>query len=173
MAITLYDISVPNYLQILGAASGFLARGREHFEANQLSLDELVETRIFDDMLPLRFQVVSTAHHSLGTTRAMASGEFAPPSSMPHLDYQGLEDLIKEAQAEIQALTPDAVNAHEGGEILFKIGGNSLAFTTEDFVSSFSMPNFYFHATTTYDILRSKGVPIGKRDFIGKMRMKG
>ena len=54
---------------------------------------------------------------------------------------------------------------------MFKIGGNELPFTNENFVQSFSLPNFYFHATTAYDILRMKGVPIGKLDFLGAMKM--
>jgi hypothetical protein len=64
------------------------------------------------------------------------------------------------------------VNALEGGEVVFQIRDFKMLFTAENFLMSFSMPNFYFHATTAYDILRSKGVPLGKRDFMGQMRMK-
>jgi len=56
--------------------------------------------------------------------------------------------------------------------VIFKLGPNSMPFVAEDFILTFSLPNFYFHATTAYDILRSKGVPLGKKDFLGRMRMK-
>ena len=67
----------------------------------------------------------------------------------------------------------DTVNGFEGGEVVFKMGSTSLPFVTEDFIMSFSLPNFYFHATTAYDTLRKEGVPLGKMDFLGGMRMKG
>ena len=54
----------------------------------------------------------------------------------------------------------------------FQIRGNKIPFTAEGFIQSFSLPNFYFHATTAYDILRSKGAPLGKRDFLGQMKIK-
>ena len=60
----------------------------------------------------------------------------------------------------------------EGAEIIFEFRKNRLPFTAEGFLLSFSLPNFYFHATTAYDILRSKGVPLGKRDYLGALRMK-
>ena len=65
------------------------------------------------------------------------------------------------------------MNALEGGEVVFQIQDFKMPFTAEGFLMSFSLPNFYFHATTAYDILRSKGVPLGKRDYMGQMRMKG
>jgi hypothetical protein len=64
------------------------------------------------------------------------------------------------------------VNAFEGKDVIFQIGDRKLPFTAEGFLLSFSLPNFHFHATTAYDILRSKGVKIGKRDYLGQMRMK-
>jgi hypothetical protein len=60
----------------------------------------------------------------------------------------------------------------EGKDVVFEIGGRKMPFTAEGFLMSFSLPNFYFHAATAYDILRMKGVPLGKRDFMGQMRMK-
>ena len=60
-----------------------------------------------------------------------------------------------------------------GVAVLFSVGDRKLPFTAEGFLQTFSLPNFFFHATTAYDILRSKGVPLGKRDFLGKMKLKG
>jgi len=171
MAITLYDLSVASYVQTLGAAEGFLEKGRKYCNENGIDLNEVVETRLFPDMLPFRFQIVSIAHHSLGAIKGVMAGEFQPPAGMGEFDYSALQKLIAEARTELQGYTPDAVNAREGQEIIFQMGEHRLPFTAENFVLSFSMPNFYFHATTAYDILRMKGVPIGKRDFMGALRL--
>ena len=66
---------------------------------------------------------------------------------------------------------PETINALAGKTVIFKLGANEMPFTAENFALSFSLPNFYFHATTAYDILRMKGVEIGKMDFLGKMRI--
>jgi len=79
---------------------------------------------------------------------------------------------VKDAHSELSSLTPDAVNALLGREVMFKIGDRSMPFTAEGFLMSFSLPNFFFHSTTAYDILRHKGAPLGKRDFIGRLNLK-
>lgn len=172
MAISLYDISVASYLQTLGGVAGFLDKGAAHCEANGIDLDEVVETRLFADMWPFRLQIVSVAHHSLGAIKALQAGVFRPPSTEAQLDYAGLQALVADARDELQKCTPDAVNALAGKELAFELGGRRMPFINEDFVLTFSLPNFYFHATTAYDILRMKGVPLGKRDFMGQLRMK-
>ncbi|MHC2334960.1 DUF1993 domain-containing protein [Bradyrhizobium sp. USDA 4454] len=172
MAFSLYDATVANYLQILGATSGFLDKSLAHFKENGVDPAEIVETRLFPDMWPFRFQVVSLAHHSRGAMEAAKNGVFVPPSGKRDLDYAALQALVKDAQSELSALTPDAVNALLGRELTFKVGERSMPFTVEGFLMSFSLPNFFFHATTTYDILRHKGAPLGKRDFIGRLNLK-
>ncbi len=81
--------------------------------------------------------------------------------------------MVADARAALRALTPDEVNALEGGDIVFHLGEAKLPFTTVGYILSFSLPNFHFHATTAYDILRTKGVPLGKRHYLGQLRMKG
>jgi len=72
----------------------------------------------------------------------------------------------------LSALTPEAVNALGGKDVTFALGERKLPFTAEGFLMSFSLPNFFFHATTAYDILRHKGAPLGKRDFMGRLKLK-
>ncbi|UGY14027.1 DUF1993 domain-containing protein [Bradyrhizobium septentrionale] len=172
MTFSLYDATVANYLQVLGAAIGFLDKSLAHFKETGIDPAEIVETRLFPDMLPFRFQVVSLAHHSRGAMQAAKNGVFAPPSGKPDLDYAGLQTLVKDAHSELSDLTPDAVNALLGRDITFKVGERSMLFTVEGFLMSFSLPNFFFHSTTAYDILRHKGAPLGKRDFIGRLNLK-
>jgi hypothetical protein len=172
MAVSLYDLSVTNYLQTLGGVEGFLGRGLTHFQENKIDPNEIVETRLYPDMLPFKFQVWSAAHHSLGAMRGVMAGSFSPPPPLPQIDYAGLQKTVAEARGALQQLKPDEVNALEGKDVAFQFRDNKLPFTAEGFILSFSLPNFYFHATTAYDILRSKGVPLGKRDFMGRLRLK-
>lgn len=173
MAFSLYDATVAPFLQILGATSGVLEKSLNHFKEKGIDPAEAVETRLASDMLPLRFQIVSVAHHSRGAMEAAKSGVFTPSAGKPDLDYAALQGLVSDAQTELSALTPEAVNALAGRDVAFKFGDRILPFTTEGFLMSFSLPNFFFHATTAYDILRHKGAPIGKRDFMGRLKLKG
>jgi uncharacterized protein len=172
MALSFYDVSVATYLQILGSSSRFLAKGREHLEKNGVDLHEVVETRLYPDMLPFRFQIVSVAHHSLGAIRGIESGVFTPPPAAPDLDYAALEKLVADARSSLEQYTREAIEALENKDVQFKLGERGMPFVARDFVLSFSLPNFYFHATTAYDLLRMKGVPLGKRDFMGIPRIK-
>jgi hypothetical protein len=172
MAISLYDLSVPCYLQITGAVEGFLTRAADHFKDNNVDAGKIVDHRLSPDMLPFRFQVVAVAHHSIGAIRGIKAGQFGPPAPVGELDFAGLQGLLKEAREELQKVTADEVNACEGKDVVFQIRDTKIPFTAEGFIQSFSMPNFFFHATTAYDILRTNGVPLGKRDFLGRMRLK-
>jgi uncharacterized protein len=172
MAISLYELSVPTYLQTLGAVSGFLEKGLAHCKECNAAPGEVVEHRLFADMAPFSFQIRSVAHHSAGAMEALKSGVFNPPGKAGPLDYAALQSLVTEAKGKLEALKPDDVNALEGKDVAFQFGETKIPFTAETFVLSFSLPNFHFHATTAYDILRSRGVPVGKRDYMGRLRIK-
>ncbi|HEX4182871.1 MAG TPA: DUF1993 domain-containing protein [Caulobacteraceae bacterium] len=172
MATSLYDLSVATYLQTLGGVAGVLQRGLDHFSDNGIDPNAVVEARLFDDMLPFKFQIWSVSHHSIGAIEGIKKGVFNPPGAMPALDYAGLQKVVSDAVQALGSLEWSEVNALEGKDVAFQFGEFKVPFVAETFVMSFSLPNFYFHAATTYDILRTKGVPLGKRDFMGKLRMK-
>jgi hypothetical protein len=171
VTISLYDASVASYLQMVPAVSALLDKAAEHFPAQGIELGGIVDSRLHEGMLPFRFQVVSVVHHSIGTIKAMDSGIFSPPKYDASVDFDGLRAMLATATAELAALTADEVNAKSGKAMAFVMGDLNLPFTTENFVLSFSLPNFYFHAATTYDILRHLGLPLGKRDFMGRLRI--
>ena len=173
MAFSLYDATVANYLQILGAVSGFLEKSLTHFQEKRIDPAEIVQSRLAPDMHPFRFQIVSVAHHSRGAMEAAETGVFTPPSAKPDLDYAALQALVTEARNELSDLRPEVVNALVGRDLTFRVGDRALPFTAEGFLMSFSLPNFFFHASTAYDILRHKGAPLEKRDFMGKLKLKG
>jgi hypothetical protein len=172
MALSLFDASVPSYLQTVEAFGGVLKKGLAFCEDNDLDPETLVEARIFTDMHPFRFQVQQVAFHSVGAARAILSGALHLPGQTPQYDYAGLQALIAEAAETLKALTREEIDARSGAEVVFEIPGRpTRVFTAEAFLTSFSLPNFYFHAATAYDILRSKGVPLGKIDYIGAVRL--
>ena len=173
MAFSLYDATVANYLQILDAVGGFLEKSLTHFKEKGIDPAEIVQSRLAHDMQPLRFQIVSVAHHSRGAMEAAQTGVFTPPSAKPDLDYSALQALVTEARNELSDLRPEVVNTLVGRDLTFRVGDRALPFTAEGFLMSFSLPNFFFHATTAYDILRHNGAPLGKRDFMGKLKLKG
>lgn len=173
MATSLYELTIPTYLQTLAALAGVLDKGQAFCSDQQIDPSEIVESRLFADMLPFRFQVLSVAHHSLGAIQGIQAGLFEPPPAADPLDYAGLQKLVADTRTTLQGMTPDQVNALEGKQVDFQIRGHKIPFTAENFALSFSLPNFFFHATTAYDILRTKGVKLGKRDYLGQMRIKG
>ena len=171
MTTSLYDLTVPNYLQIGNALSGVLDKAATHFEAEGVALEEIASARLHPDMAQFRFQDFCIAYHSRAAVESLFSGEFLPPSGYDTLSYEELQTTLAGAMAALEEVDRAALEARAGSTVVFRLGGNELPFTAENFVQSFSMPNFHFHATTTYAILRARGVDIGKRDFLGAIRM--
>jgi len=174
MAFSLYDATVPAWQQILGSMSGLLDKAEAHCAQHGLAPAELIEARLADDMLPFGYQVKSTVVHSAGAIRSLGQGLFSPDRHPWPDNFAGLRELVSAAREELAALDPAAVDALVGRDMRFEIGSRYRPdFTAEHFLMSFSLPNFYFHATTAYDILRARGLAIGKVDFLGQMRTRG
>ncbi|MGZ5929571.1 MAG: DUF1993 domain-containing protein [Rhizomicrobium sp.] len=174
MAISLYDATVAAYLQIARAASGWLGKGLAHCRETGADPEELTGARLYPDMMPLAFQIELVNHHSLPAIEGCKTGVFKPPPlTFSTLNYAGLQKMIVDTIAGLEVIPAGEVNTLEERDVVFVAGDRKVSHTTLDFLLSFSVPNFYFHAITAYDILRSKGVKIGKRDFLGTPRMKG
>ena len=171
MSISFYDASVGTYRQILHSVAGVLEKGAAHAADNGIDTADLVSKRLREDMMPLHFQVVSVAHHSLGALKGMAEGRFSPPSFDLDKDYAGLQALVAETQSGLDTFTEADVEALAAGSMVFALGKREMPFSNQNFLLTFSLPNFYFHATTTYDLLREQGVPLGKMDFLGQMKV--
>lgn len=170
MALTLYDATVPNYLQILRSFRGVLDKGLAHAKATGVDPDSLVEARLAEDMFPLSFQVQRVADHSAGALRDVSQGAFTLPSK-DRFDYAGLQTLAADAETAVSGWTREAVEALAGREVRFDTGRSpARTFTAEAFLFSFALPNFHFHVVTAYGILRMLGTPIGKMDYLGQLR---
>jgi uncharacterized protein len=172
VSFSLYAATVPTYRQILGAVSGLLAKAESFCAEKSLAPEEIIQARLAGDMLPFAYQVKSTAVHSLGAIDGVRKGVFSPDLTPPPQSFHDLKANIAHALAGLEAIDPKEIDAFVGRDMRFAFGERQLNFTAEDFLLSFSQPNFYFHATTVYDILRWKGLPIGKRDFAGRLRLK-
>ena len=172
MTMSLYGATVPAFQQMLGALSGLLDKAEAHCSATGHDPAALIAARLADDMLPLGYQVKSATAHSIGAIEGVRKGVFSPDMTPWPSDIAGLRAQLNATRAAIDALSADEVNGFVGRDAAFVFSETRMPFLAEDFLLSFSLPNFYFHATTAYAILRANGVTIGKRDFIGRPRIK-
>jgi len=172
MSTSLYDLSVPTFLQTVRSIGGFLGRAAAHFEETGVDPNNVVNTRLFDDMAPFHFQIEAAWHHAVWGVEALKTGAFTPPALVGPVPFADLQGMIGRAETALEAFTPDEVNGWAGKDLDLQIGPRGLAFTSETFILSFSLPNFHFHAVTAYAILRSQGVPLGKRDYEGRLRTR-
>ena len=172
MPVSLYDAFVPTTRQVLGAVQALLVKAESRGAETGLTEAEIVNARLHETMLPFSFQIKSVARHSFGAIEGVRAGLFdAMAGEMPET-LAGMKDLLARADAGLAAVTPEEMEAFIGKDTAFDLRGMKLPFTAENFLLSFSQPNFYFHAATAYDILRAKGLSLGKRDFLGQLRMK-
>jgi hypothetical protein len=186
MRTSLYDLSVPTFLQTVSAVGSFLDRTTRHCAETGADLEEVVKARLFPDMAPFHFQIEALTHHAVWGLEAVKTGVFAPPPLVGAMPFADLRAMVGQAATALGALTPDEVNSWSGKNRdidLFRPldednastsiwAPRTLAFTSETFLLSFSLPNFHFHAVTAYNILRSRGVPLGKRDYEGRLRTR-
>jgi hypothetical protein len=172
MVISLYDLSVPTFRQTVSAVAGFLDRAVKHCEENGTDPDDFADARLYPDMAPFHFQIEALTHHAVWGVEALIKGVFDPPPLIGTMPFANLQAMVGRAEAALQAFTSDEVNGCAGRDLDLDIGPRRLGFTAETFILSFALPNFHFHAVTAYDILRSRGVPIGKRDYEGRLRTR-
>ncbi|MBQ0720566.1 MAG: DUF1993 domain-containing protein [Gammaproteobacteria bacterium] len=167
----LYELSIDTYKRVLASTIDVMEKGATYFNEQGLDLADLVNMQLAPDMRAFPFQVSLVRHQSLGAAKGIVAGEFSPPPEIPELDYRGLINLLSEALVEVNNIKAETINGVAGKAMYFRKGDFELPFTTENFILSFSLPNLYFHAATIYDMLRIKGVPLGKMDYMGKMKV--
>jgi hypothetical protein len=172
MSFSLYDAVVPSNLQVLRALDALLDKAEAHCAEQGSAPAELIDARLAPDMLPLGYQVKSCAVHSIGGIEGVRAGSFSPDMSSWPTDFAGLHQIIATTIASLEAIDRDGFDALADSDTKFAFGTTMLPFTGANFLLSFSQPNFYFHATTAYAILRAQGIKLGKRDFLGVPRVK-
>lgn len=171
MALSIYDAFVPSARQIVAASIGLIGKAEAHCAEHGLAPAALIEARLAPDMAALPFQVHAVAGHTAGAIAGVRAGRFAPGGAGGEPSFASLRTVLAEADTALAALDPAELEGFAGKPVIFALGSMEMPFTAENFLLSFSQPNFYFHAATLYDILRHKGVKIGKRDFMGMPRV--
>ena len=172
MPLSLHAATIPSYLQILSSVSRLVGKAEEWCAEKNLPPAELILARLAPDMLPFAYQVKSTVVHSIGAVEGVRKGLFAPDRNPTLETFAGLKNQVDEAIVALGAIEPPEMEGFIGRDMRFEFGERRMDFTAEDFLLSFSQPNFYFHSATAYDILRWKGLPIGKRDYTGRVRIR-
>jgi len=172
MAQSLYAVTIPSYRQILQAVIGLLDKAQAFCAEKGCAPQDIILARLAADMQPFSYQVKATAVHSLGAIEGVRRGVFSPDTTPPPETFDALKARIVSTLGALEAIDAAEIDGFVGRDMRFATATRSIEYTAENFLLSFSLPNFYFHATTAYDIMRWKGVPLGKRDFIGKPRSK-
>ncbi len=166
--MSLSEIAVPTFVQLLGSVSNVLDKAAAHAKARTIDPAVLLGTRLFPDMFPLARQVQLASDFAKGTTARLAGME--PPK------YADEEKTIDELKARltktvefVSSLDRGVIDAAVDKDITFPAGGGTQrTLKGKDYLVLSGLPNFYFHVTTAYNILRHCGVEIGKRDFLGR-----
>lgn len=167
MTYSMYQAAVPGILQTLKAIDGVLAKAEAHATAKKIDPAVLLNYRLAPDMFALTRQVQLVTDFAKGTMARLAGQEIPK--------YEDVEKTIPELRARIAKVTayvqgfrPADLDGAEDRDVTLPIGGQPTTFKGRDYLAGFALPNFYFHATTAYAILRHCGVEIGKRDFMAR-----
>ena len=157
MAITMYSGSVPVFLQLLPALSGCLDKAQAFAESRKYDPNLLLQLRLAPDMFPFARQVQQATAHALA------------PGRVAGAQIPDLKARIATTVDFLKGLNAAQIDGKEQSDVTVKLGPNDRTFKAQILVYHHALPNFYFHTTTAYDILRHYGVELGKRDFMGQM----
>ncbi|KQS01969.1 hypothetical protein ASG11_14235 [Sphingomonas sp. Leaf357] len=166
MATELYDITVPAFLRGFAAMSAFLTKAERWVKDNGVDPSELLAARLYEDMGPLTAQVQRASDSAkLAVVRLGEVENVAMPDD--ETSFADLQARIAKTVDLLKSVAPDAIDGREDKAITLPTPNRTLEFTGRSYVLQFVLPNFYFHITTAYAILRMKGVPVGKLDYLG------
>lgn len=170
MTLSLSQVMLPLYRQQLPQALVIINKAEAWCRAKGLPAIQMCEARLAPDMWDFATQLRAVCLYSAGALEAALSGVMRPDFSGP-TDIDGLREAIKGAIARVQAVDASALDALGNKKVAVRVGGGGSDFTAENFLLSFVLPNFQFHLTTAYAIMRMKGVSLGKMDFLGQLRI--
>lgn len=166
MTISMYQASVPVFQRTLKALDAILDKGAAYAAERKIDPSVLVSARLFPDMFALARQVQIATDHAKGAGARLA-GLPAPSYADTEASFPELKARIGKTLEFLATLSPGQIDGSEGRDISLKAGPRELSFKGQDYLLFFALPNFYFHVTTAFAILRHNGVPIGKLDFLG------
>lgn len=166
MAISMYQASAPQLKKMLGNLASLLNKGQEFAASENLNEQVLVDGRLFADMFPLSKQVQIACDQAKGGMARLAGIE-PPKFEDSETTFDQLKARVAKTIEFLDSIKPEQIDGTEAKEIKFSIKEWHFEFVGEQYLLTWVIPNFYFHVTTAYDILRHNGVEIGKADFLG------
>ena len=167
MAISMHRASVPVYVHMLGALSGVLDKAAAFAAAKKIDPSVLLQARLAPDMFPLARQVQIACDFAKGPAARLAGIE-VPKWDDNEASFDQLKARIAKTVEYVKGFAPAQIDGSETREVAITVGGQPMTFNGLDYLLGFAMPNFYFHVTTAYAILRHNGVEVGKRDYMGR-----
>lgn len=165
MALTIYHLSIPAFIRGLGVLSKLLDKAEAFAQEKGISADDLVNARLAPDMLTLAGQVQRVSDTSKGLVGRLTSIE-VPRFPDEEKTMDELRQRIANTVAFLETVRPTDLEDSDSREVVLNFPNFKVTFTGEEYLQKFVLPNFYFHLTTAYDILRHKGAPVGKADFL-------
>jgi uncharacterized protein len=166
MSLSMYQASVPIFTRMLTNLSAILSKAEAHAAARKIEPAVLLNMRLYPDMFALVRQVQLASDFAKGAGARLAGLE-VPKYADEEASFEELRRRIAKTLDFLRGLKPAQIDGSEARQITLPIAGEPMTFTGQDYLLFLAMPNFYFHVTTAYAILRHSGVEIGKRDFVG------
>ena len=168
MAVSMYQASVPAFVQMLSSLAAILDKAEAYAAERKIDPAVLLGWRLAPDMFALARQVQIATDHAKGCCARLAGVE-VPKYADEETTFADLRARIARTIDFVRSFEPSDIDGSEDRGITITAGGRELRFKGQQYLVNFVLPNFYFHVTTAYDILRHCGLPIGKRDFMGVM----
>ena len=166
MSLSMYQASIPAFVQMLNSLSAILDKAEAHAANRKIEPEVLLNYRLTPDMLPFVRQIQIAADLAKGAAARLAGVE-VPKHDDTEKTFADLKARLAKTLAFVQSFKPSDIDGSEDREIRLTLGEHTMSFKGQPYLVHFVMPNFHFHCTTAYDILRHCGVELGKRDFIG------
>lgn len=171
MPFSLHAAVIPPFRQMLGTLATLLDKAEAWAAERGIAEADILEARLAPDMFSFAYQVKSASVHSIGAIEGVRRGSFSPDRTPPGESFAALRSQLQSTRAAIDAIDAAEIETLIGRDMRFVIGQYHADYVAEDFLLTFSLPNFYFHVTTAYALLRAQGVPIGKADYVGKLNL--
>jgi hypothetical protein len=166
MSTSLYDLTIPVFIRNLETLDKILTKGEAFAAEKGIDPADLLTARLYDDMAPLVSQIQRVSDSAKGTAVRLGGVENVVMAD-EESSFADLHARIAKTIAFLRTVSRDAIDGKEDVPVTLKTPSRSFDFTGLDFVQTFVLPNFYFHMTTAYGLLRMKGVPLGKMDYLG------
>ena len=167
MSFSMHDVTVPVFRQALTALDGVLDRAIAHCETRGIDPKRLVEARLIADMEPFAFHVAAVLNNSVGAVTRLRGGRYA--AAEVRWDFPAMKIALADAGTLLAGVDPAELDGAAGREVVLPNPRGDRCFTGGGYLLTLALPNFFFHATTAYGILRAHGVELGKRDFLGPL----